>query len=343
MNTQEYLNRLKEIGVRTDKKIEVMYCDLFRVTENIFLKECHAQEAFEIYNFINEERFEYLHELRNHMEELLLWMFPEGLSGWPLSTNNRFKNLSNPYLSVNLEPLTKEICNLNSSQEISAAFNIRFGKAGEQFHIDRKLLLKTLQDRHFSIIAIEEYLKIHMDNIKIPPIGLDLMKQEVYILVPEETFISEVVGENSYSLAWYASYMKILQKFSDTGLTAFHNEWVERDNSSPARQGILVALKVQFLKRQIDINSIVSGDRLVMKQCVILVDKKLHSITELPVEIAEGLVKMFLKNRRSKSYNALINITSIDEENINFLKNGNLGYVHANAAIRSFYKELLES
>jgi hypothetical protein len=340
---KNYLHRLQEIGVRTDKKIEVMYCDLFRVTENIFLRECHEHEAFELYDLIREERFQYLHELRNQMEELLLWMYPNGLSGWTLSTNNRFKNLSNPYLSANLEPLKKESCNTISSQEISAAFNIRYGKTGTQFRRDRELLLKMLQDRHFSTTAIEEYLEIGMDNIKIPLIGLDLMKQEIYILGPEETFISEVVEENSYSNAWYASYMKIFQKFSDTGLTAFYNERVERDNSAPAWQGILVALKEQLLNRQIDINSIESGNPLVMKQCVVLVSKKMHTIKELPVEIAKGLAMMYLKNGRFKSNYMPIKLTSVDEENINFLENGNLGYVQANAAIRSFYNQLLES
>ena len=147
---KNYLHRLQKIGVRTDKKIEVVYCDLFRVTENIFLKECHAHEAFELYDLIKEERFQYLHELRNHIEELLLWMHPEGLIGWAQSTNSQFKNLSNPYLSANLDPLTKESCNMKSSQEVSAAFNIRYGKPGAQFRIDRESLLKKLQDQHFS-------------------------------------------------------------------------------------------------------------------------------------------------------------------------------------------------
>jgi len=179
--------------------------------------------------------------------------------------------------------------------------------------------------------------------MKIPPIGLDLMKQEIYLLGSGETFISEVVKENSHSNAWYASYMKIFQKFSDTGLTAFYNERVGSDNTGPARQSILVALKEQLLSREIDFTSIESGNHLELKQCVVLVSKKMHTITELPEEIAEGLAMMYLENGRFNSNYKPIMLTSVDEENINFLNDGFLGYVQANAAIRSFYKELLES
>lgn len=340
---KNYLRRLKEIGVRTDKRIEVMYCDLYRVTENIFLKECHAHEAFELYDLIGEKRFQYLHELRKHMEELLLWMYPKGLSDWTRATNSRFKSLSNPYLSANLEPIAKENNNIKSSQEISAAFNLRYGKPGAQFQRDREILLKKLMNRHFSTAAIEDHLAKRKDNVEIPPIGLDLMKQEIYLLRPGETFLPEVVKENSYSIAWYASYKNIFQKFSDTGLTAFYNERVEKDNSSPARQGILVALKEHLLKREIDFSSIESGDHLEMEHCVVLVAKKMHTVSELPAEIAEGLAMMYLKSGRSKSNYSPIKLTSVDEENINFLDNGFLGFVQANAAIKSFYKQLLES
>ena len=343
MNNSDYLKRLQEIGVRTDKKIEVMYSDLFRITENIFLRECNAKEAFELDDLIREEKFRYLHELREHMEELMQWMFPEGLPSWPVRTNDQFKRLSNPYLSASLKPVSNETAGSPTNMEITAHFNLRCGKRGAQFRQDREFLLKKLEARHFSLAAIQEFIGEDKDSSAIPALELDLIRQEVYILEAGESFLAKEAKNSSWSKAWCSKYKKIFGKFSDTGLTAYYNERVERDNASSARQGILQALQEQFLKREIDFNSIQNGDRLDTNQCVVLVGKKLYTITEMPEEIAEGLAMMYLKDGRSQCNYKNIKLTSVDEENINFLQDDYLGYVQANAAIRSFYKQLLNS
>jgi hypothetical protein len=342
MNNSEYLKKLQEIGVRTDKRIEVMYCDLFRITENIFLKECHAREAFELDDLIEKEEFQYLHELRKHMEDLMQWMFPKGLPPWPVRVKNQFERMVNPYLSANLKAVSNKTGS-KSNMEISALFNLRCGKSGAQFQQDREFLLKKLETGHFSLAAIKEYMGKEKDNSAIPALGLDLIKQEVYLLGDGKSFLSKEVEKSCYSNAWYAKYMKIFNKFHDTRLTAYYNQQVDRDNSSMARLGILKALREQFYKREIDFSSIKNKNCLDTNQCVVLVGKKLHTITEVPHEIAEGLAMMYLKDGRSDGNYKNLKITSVDEENINFLQDDYSGYVQANAAIQSFYKQLLNS
>ena len=342
MHQQQYLQRLKAIGVRTNKRLEVMYCDLFRITENIFLEECHATEAFELYDFVKKkEKFRELHELRRHLEDLLHWMHPEGLPIWPRSTNRRFRELVNPYLGADYEPLDWKQHNLKSSQWISAAFNLRCGKPGEQIRQDCELLLQKLEDRHFSAAAIKKYWTAGKDNIQIPKIGLDLMKQEIYLLKPGECFLSEDITEEAIAASWQKKYEQIFDKFSDGGLSIYYNQQVEREHKGPAQKGILAALRDQFEKRKIEFSSLGNVEELEMKQCALLIDKKLHTIEELPLTAAEGLTQMYFKDRKENFRG--IKATSVSSGNINFIHNGSPGYLQANAAIKCFTKFLLKS
>ena len=341
MNHQDYLNRLQKIGVRTDKRIEVMYCDLYRITKNAFLKECHATEAFELDDFVKEEdKFGELHELRRHMEELLQWMHPDGLPSWPTATNRHFKELTNPYLGLGYEPISSKNFSM-SDQTISAAFNVRCGLPGEQFSRDREILLRKLKDRHFSAAAIEEYISEAKANVRLPKIGLDLMKQEIYILKQEESFLSELPEQIHFSHAWYHKYMNIFDKFSNTGLTVYHNQRVERKHQGPAWNSILKALQDQFIQRHIDISSLGCSENPEMTRCAILIKKRLHTISELPLDTAQGLTMMYYKDRNFDFRNIVV--TAVDKEKIYFHRNGSPGYLQANTAIKNFDKHLLVS
>ena len=338
---QDHLHRLQKIGVRTDRRIEVMYCDLFRVTENVFLKECHATEAFELDGFVEENgKFKELHELRKHMESLLLWMYPEGLPSWPIATNQRFKELKNPYLGANFEPVSLKNFSMND-QVISATFNLRCGLPGKQFSKDREILLQKLKDRHFSAAVLEPYLSEGKDNLHIPKIGLDLVKQEIYFLEPEESFLPDEPEQNLLSTAWHRKYTKIFDRFSNTGISIYYNQRVGWEHKGPAWKSILHALREQFVQRGIDISSLANNNELEMKHCAILVKKKMHSIKELPLQAAEGLTMMHYKDRNMDFRR--IKVTRVDEEKIYFETNGSPGYLQANAAIKNFAKHLLES
>ena len=339
MNHQDYFQRLKAIGVRTDRRIEVMYCDLFRITENSFLKECHATEAFELYDFVKEEeKFRELHELRRHMENLLHWMYPDGLPSWPTATNRRFKELTNPYLGAGYEPISSKNFSM-SDQCISAAFNLRSGLPGEQFSRDREILLQKLKDRHYSAAAIEHYISEGKENIHIPKIGLDLMKQEIDILKQEESFLPEMPQIITFSTTWFQKYMNIFDKFSNTGLAIYHNQRVDLEHKGAAWKAILNALRDQFLQRNLDISSVEKNNELEMKHCAILVNKKLQGIKELPLKTAEALTMMHYKDRKLNFRR--IHVTDIDEENIYFENNGSPGYLQANTAIKNLDKHLL--
>lgn len=338
MNQQDYLKRLKEIGVRTDKRIEIMYSDLFRITENAFLKECHATEAFELYDFVKEkEKFRELHELRRHIEGLLEWMYPEHFPSWIRSTNRRFRQLTNPYLDIGYDPISSKNFSM-SDQVISAAFNLRRGLRGEQFKQDREILLQKLQDRHFSAAVLEQFAGKH--NSQIPPIGLDLMKQEIYLMDCGETFLPGNLNEENISAGWQKKYKGIFDKFSDTGLTIYLNERIGQDNSGPARKGILAALKQQLIRREIDFSSIGAQDQLEMQQGVLLADKKLHTIKELSKDVVMGM--LMILREKEKTGSCSIEITEIGKNDIFYLNKGRKCSVNINYLFRFFYKQLLE-
>lgn len=339
MNTQQYLQRLQQIGVRTDKRIEVMYMDLFRITENIFLKECHATEGFELYEFVKEkEKFRELHELRCHMEALLIWMYPEGLPSWPKSTNRQFKELKNPYLEACYAPISKN--QSMNNQAISAAFNLRCELPGEQFRQDREILLQKLKDRHFSPAAIEEYLSEGKYNAHIPKIGLDLMTQEIYLLQPEESFLPRVPEQTYLSTAWYKKYMDIFDKFSNSGLTIYYNQRVEREHAGPAWKGILKALRDQFHKRKIDISPLGNVEELEMKYCAVLVDKKLQTASELPKEVLEDMAMLLFKKKEDRKVK--VNISRMDDRDIYYWKSNFECSLNINYILKFFHKQLLE-
>ena len=339
MNTQQYLHRLQKIGVRTDKRIEIMYMDLFRITENIFLKECHATEGFELLDFVKEkEKFRELHELRRHMEALLVWMYPEGLPSWPKSTTRRFKDLKNPYLGACYEPIIKNLS--ISNQYISAAFNLRCKLPGEQFRQDREILLQQLKDRHFSAATIEKYLLEGKDNSHIPKIGLDLMTQEIYLLKPEESFLPEEPGQPYLSTAWYKKYMDIFDKFSNSGLTIYYNQRVERTHLGPAWKGILKALRDQFYKRKIDISSLGNVEELEMKRCAMLIDKQLNTADEIPKEIFEQMAMLLIKKKDYRKVS--VNISRKDDINIYYWSRNYECSYNINYLLKFFHDQLLE-
>ncbi len=338
MNTQQYLHRLEQIGVRTDMRIEIMYSDLLRVTDNIFLKECHATEGFELYDFVKEkEKFRELHELRQHMEALLVWMYPEGLPSWPKSTKRQFKELKNPYLGACYEPIIKNMS--ISNQYISAAFNLRCKLPGEQFRQDREFLLQKLKDRHFSAAAIEKYISEKKDNAHIPKIGLDLMTQEIYLLKPEESFLPQEPEQTYLSIAWYKKYMNIFDKFSNSGLTIYYNQRVEREHLGSAWKGILKALRDQFHKRKIDITTLGNFEELEMKRCAILINKKLHTAREIPKDAMEGMVMLFLKKLDERKIS--VNISQMDDKNIYYRRRNDECSVNINYLLKFFHKQLL--
>lgn len=339
MNTQQYIHRLEQIGVRTDRRIEVMYEDLFRITENIFLKECHATEGFELYDFVKEkEKFRELHELRQHIEALLVWMYPEGLASWPQSTNRKFKELENPYLGASYEPIIKNMS--ISNQYISAAFNLRCKLTGEQFSQDREFLLQKLKDRHFTTAAIEKYISEKKDNSHIPKIGLDLMTQEIYLLKPEESFLPKEPGQTHLSTAWCKKYMNIFDKFSNSGLTIYYNQRVEQENLGSAWKGILKALRDQFHKRKIDISSLGNFEELEMKRCAILIDKKLHTANEIPKEVFGQMAMLFLKKKENRMVN--VNISRMDDENLYYWNKNYECSFNINYLLKFFHDQLLE-
>jgi hypothetical protein len=339
MNTQQYLHRLQKIGVRTDKRIEIMYMDLFRITENIFLKECHKTEGFELYEFVKEkEKFRELHELRQHMEALLIWMYPEGLPIWPKSTNRKFKELKNPYLGACYEAISKNMS--ISNQYISAAFNLRCKLPGEQFRQNREFLLQKLKDRHFSAAAIEMYISEKKDNAHIPKIGLDLMTQEIYLLKPEESFLPEEPEQTYLSTAWYKKYMNIFDKFSNSGLTIYYNKGVEQEHLGPAWKGILKALRDQFHKRKIDISYLGNVEELEMKHCAILIDKELQTADEIPKEIFEQIAMLFLKKKDDRKVS--VNISRMDDKNIYYWSRNYECSFNINYLLKFFHDQLLE-
>jgi len=339
MDTQQYLHRLQKIGVRTDKRIEIMYMDLFRVTENIFLKECQATEGFELLDFVKEnEKFRELHELRRHMEALLVWMYPEGLPSWPKSTKRQFKELKNPYLGACFEPISKNLS--ISNQYISAAFNLRYKLPGEQFRQDREILLQQLKARHFSTASIEKYLLEGKDISHIPKIGLDLMTQEIYFLKPKESFLPEEPEQNYLSTAWYKKYMDIFDKFSNSGLTIYYNQRVEQEHLGPAWKGILKAVRDQFHKRKIEISSLGNVEELDMKHCAILIDKELHTANKIPKEIFEQMAMLFLKKKDDRKVS--VNISRMDDKYIYYWSKNYECSFNINYLLKFFHDQLLE-
>lgn len=326
---KEYLHRLREIGVRTDKKMDVMYCDLFRITENAFLKECHATKAFELYDFVKEKvKVKELHELRRHLEGLLLWMYPDEIPYWPKNINRRFKELANPYLEAGFEPLRIEDAFGKSPQWISATFNIRCGKPRKQFVKDREILLKKLENRQFCLVALEKYDRYGRENAQIPLIGLDLMNHKLYILEPGESFLQEKAGAKSIAKGWQKKYKATFNDFSDLGLSLYFNKRVGCDNSTPAWRGILSALKDQLSRRKIDFSSIEAGQTLNMKQCVVLVNNKMKTAKELPKKVLEGMVMMMYREKYDQE--KTITITKIDDHDIYYRELNDTGAVTIN-------------
>ncbi len=139
----------------------------------------------------------------------------------------------------------------------------------------------------------------------------------------------------------YTKHTILFEKFSNNGLVAFYNIELEKSAAAQISEGIWIALIGELRKREIDFSTISNSEELPKSfPAVILVGKKLYTIDQVPLEIAEGLVMMYLKARETDFEGLQLNTRNKKE--ISYTRNGMKGTVSANAVIRSFTEGLLK-
>ncbi|WP_289023006.1 hypothetical protein [uncultured Salegentibacter sp.] len=333
LSDQNHLIEFKKLGVRTDKKIEVMYSDLYRITENIFHTECLLREGYEAEDFFQDPKFNDLRELKKHLERVMEWMFPKGLPEWPKRCQNSYERFRNPYLSVDLGSRWNGI---HSSELLIAAFNIRCGKPGEQFRKDRKYILEELEKKHYCLSNLKDYR--NKDSALIPPIGIAVMEQKIYFPNAGKVYADGVYNEVAAFEIWKEKYQRKFRNFTNNQLQAFYNNRVGRDSNSVVWEGIIQALQNEFQNREIDISSITTEEKLSMNKCAMLVSEKLHSIEELPTKIIEQMIMLHSQERdRGKS---IVSDCKIKEGNIYYLSNYSDAFINGNHLL-SFFSDYL--
>ncbi len=333
LSYQNHLIELKKLGVRTDKKIEVMYSDLYRITENIFHTECLLREGYEAEDFFQDPNFSKLRELKKHLEEVMEWMFPKGLPEWPRRCQSSYERFRNPYLSVDLGSRWNGI---HSSELFIAAFNIRCGKPGEQFTKDREYILEELEKKHFCLSKLKDYH--NKNSALIPPIGIAVMEQKIYFPNAGKVYAGGVYNEVTALEIWKEKYQRKFRNFSNNQLQAFYNTRVGRDNNSVVWKGIIQALQNEFQNREIDISSIIIEEKLSMSKCAILVSEKLHSIEELPIKIIEQMIMLY--NQGKAHEKSIVSDCKIKEGNIHYLSDFSDAFINGNHLL-SFFSDYL--
>lgn len=333
LSNQNHLIELKKLGVRTDKKIEVMYSDLYRITENIFHTECLLREGYEAEDFFLDPNFSKLRELKKHLEEVMEWMFPKGLPEWSRRCQSSYERFRNPYLSVDLGSRWNGI---HSSELLIAAFNIRCGKPGEQFRKDREYILAELEKKHYCLSNLKDYC--NKDSSLIPPIGIAVMEQKIYFPNAGKAYAGGVYHQEDAFEIWREKYHVKFKNFSNNYLQAFYNNRVVRDNNSAIWEGIIQALQNEFQNREIDISSIIIEEKLSMSKCAILVSEKLHSIEELPTKIIEQMIMLY--NQEKAHGKRIVSDCKITEGNIHYLSDFSDAFINGNHLL-SFFSDYL--
>ncbi|MBO2546003.1 hypothetical protein J0871_16420 [Salegentibacter sp. BDJ18] len=336
LSDQNHLIEFKKLGVRTDKKIEVMYSDLYRITENIFHTECLLHEGYEAEDFFQDPKFSKLRELKKHLEEVMEWMFPKGLPEWPKRCQSSYERLRNPYLSVDLDSRWNGI---HSSELFIAAFNIRCGKPGEQFKKDREYILEKLEKKHYCLSNLKNYC--NKDSALIPPIGIAVMEQKIYFPNAGKVYADGVYNEVAAFEIWKEKYQRKFKTFSNNHLQAFYNNRVGRDNNSVVWKGIIRALQNEFQNLEIDISSITIEEKLATNKCAILVNEKLHSIEELPTKIIEQMIMLHSQERAHGK--SIVSDCKIKDGNIYYLSNYTDAFINGNHLLNFFSDYLIGS
>ncbi len=137
----------------------------------------------------------------------------------------------------------------------------------------------------------------------------------------------------------YQDHIMIFKKFAEVSLVAFHNFLGIKGQPDEVLRGILQALKEEYLIRKIDFSNVLEENSLSAKYCSIMVDKKLFTISQLPHEIVEGLLKMYLKTKGANF--GEVEIIKCEPNLIQYSQRGNDASISPNVIIRSFTNHLL--